>query len=389
MSAQAQPVSDSSATVSARGVDDLLGFVGHTFGGLPVDSVVMISLSGPRLRAGVRFDAPDPAACTGAGLREWAQTAAATLARDTGADACLALLIEPAAGPCPHRPLAARIREAFADAGVPVAAAWVVSAGMSWAWTAQGEGIDVGPDAQPRPLRDPRLSTVSLAMTMQGSVFADVPEPERVPTPVAGRPGWPAPQAHDADDAVCWLETWADVLASGREAGPVLLRRLAAPLVHRGWRDALVALAVAGPQPQPPGAVQARPEGPPGRQSRTSEPSAAAVSGDLASLYLADTGVRPCWEWLDQLRRGPRGGAQHAPAEVAVEALAVAGWVSWARGHGSAAAAHLQSALRADPGHTLSRLLAQLLRRGEVAGWACDPSTAWRPESASRVDPVA
>ncbi|MCR8675731.1 DUF4192 family protein, partial [Micrococcus sp. HG099] len=68
-----------------------------------------------------------------------------------------------------------------------------------------------------------------------------------------------------------------------------------------------------------------------------------------------------------------------APPPAAAQALALAGWVGWARGQGSDAAAHLAAAAELAPDDPFVTLMRRVVDTGCVAGWAAHPDTAWRP----------
>ena len=79
-------------------------------------------------------------------------------------------------------------------------------------------------------------------------------------------------------------------------------------------------------------------------------------------------------------RQGLRALVPVATPAVAAQALALAGWVGWARGHGSDADAHLTAAAALSPGDPFVSVLRRIVAAGCVAGWATDPATAWRPD---------
>ena len=72
--------------VSARGVDDLLGYVGHVLGRLPRSSVCLITLQGRTLRAVARVDVPVPAPRDDRGRALWAEAVARAVRADAAAD---------------------------------------------------------------------------------------------------------------------------------------------------------------------------------------------------------------------------------------------------------------------------------------------------------------
>ena len=131
---------------------------------------------------------------------------------------------------------------------------------------------------------------------------------------------------------------------------------LGSPLTRPAWRDGLLLHAAA-----PSGAA-------------TGDP------GDEERILTAASGRAPAWDRLDALRAGLRALVPVATPAVAAQALALAGWVGWARGHGSDADAHLTAAAALSPGDPFVSVLRRIVAAGCVAGWATDPATAWRPD---------
>lgn len=339
---------------SARGVDDLLGYAGHVLGRLPGSSLFLITLCGTRMRAVARVDMPVPVPRQTGARRRWAAAVARAVRADAGADGCLVVCHEPGLDEREHRPLAPALRAALAAAGVPIVAAWHVSDGVAVAWTGEDEEIDVGQDGRPRPLRAPELSSVALALTAEGSVWGSVAADE-VPTPATDQDPWPLPP-DDAESAVCsWLRLWHGVLHGGAAIGELSRRQAGAPLALPRWRDRLLGMAALGLDPD------------------------ASEQACPAGLFLAEGAVPPRWDLLDRLHDQLRGLVPALPVAQAANALALVGWIAWARGQGSRAAAHLEEAWRLLPGHGLTGLLLRLVEAGRISGWAADPRTAWRP----------
>ncbi|XNZ01301.1 DUF4192 family protein [Micrococcus luteus] len=340
---------------SARGVDDLLGYIGHVLGRLPRSSVCFITMQGRSLRAVARVDVPVPVPATASARRRWAETVSRCVRSDAGADGCLVVCHEPGVAGRDHRPLAPALRRALGEAGVPAVAAWCVDDGVAVAWTGEGEGIDVGDDGTPRPLSPPELSTVSLALTAEGSVWNGGPGGDGVPTPSAAHAPWPLPPGDDEASIRSWLGLWHRVLTGQACLGVLNRRQAAAPLSLPLWRDRLLGMAAVGLGPADP------------------------EDACPVDLYLAEGPQPPRWDLLDVLHDELRSLVPDLPIEQAANALAVVGWIAWARGQGSRAGAHLEEAWRLRPGHGLTSLLLRLVEGGRIAGWAADPRTAWRP----------
>lgn len=341
---------------SARGVDDLLGYIGHVLGRLPRSSLCFITLRGKRMRAVARVDVPVPAPADEDARLRWAEAVARAVRSDRGADGCLLVVHEPGLDESVHRPLAPVLRTTLRTSGVPLVAAWCVDGGTAVAWTGEDEDIDVGADGEPSPVGAPELSAVSLAlMTSEGSVWNAGAVGADVPTPAVDHDPWPLPPDDDEPSIECWLALWHRVLRGETAIGSLNRREAAAALALPLWRDRLLGMAAVGHSP-------------------SAGPDACPVD-----LFFADSGTAPRWDLLDRLHDQLRALVPDLPAEQAANALAVVGWIAWARGQGSQAGAHLEEAWRLCPGHGLTSLLLRLVDSGRVSGWASVPETAWRP----------
>ena len=341
---------------SARDVDDLLGYIGHVLGRLPRSSLCFITLRGKTMRAVARVDVPVPAPSAEGPRRRWAEAVARAVRSDRDADGCLLVVHEPGLDESVHRPLAPVLRAVLQRAGVPVVAAWCVEDGAAVAWTGEGEDIDVGQDDEPRPIGSPELSAVSLSlMAAEGSIWNSGPGRADVPTPSAQHAPWPLPPDDDEASITAWLGLWARTLAGRSHIGVLNRRQAAAPLALPLWRDRLLGMAAVG-------------------HDHDAGPDACPVD-----LFFADSDEAPRWDLLDRLHDELRAAVPDLPVEQAANALAVVGWIAWARGQGSRACAHLEEAWRLRPGHGLTSLLLRLVEGGRIAGWASNPRTAWRP----------
>ncbi|HET9348975.1 MAG TPA: DUF4192 family protein, partial [Arthrobacter sp.] len=67
-----------------------------------------------------------------------------------------------------------------------------------------------------------------------------------------------------------------------------------------------------------------------------------------------------------------------AGGEAGAAALTGRGWIEWCRGKGSFADALFRRADQELPGYRLAELLAELVRRGTLCGWAARRETAWQ-----------
>lgn len=347
----------------ARGPEDLLAYAGHALGRLPSGSLLLITVGAGRLRAVVRVDLPPP----GEPAPGWARAVAGVCRRDTDADAVLALALP--AGPASglDAPGCTRLLSAALEsAGRPLAGAWTCAGGLARPWPGRDEDRD-------RRV-DPRSAPLSLHLMARGSVWDRAAVPEPVPRAGAGPRGrerarWRVPAVDDARAREAWLHRWEEEVLAGpdrasgeREAGerePALPPRwtpeLGVPLTMPTWRDALVLRAAV------------RPGDPP------------LTPRDRERVLTARSEHAPPWGRLDRLRGALRALVPTAPPAVAAQALALAGWIGWARGQGSDADAHLAAAAELRPADPFVGLMRRVVATGCVAGWAAHPDTAWRP----------
>src|SRR5690349_25153919 len=86
--------------LTVRGPEDILGFIPHSLGYWPGNSLVAMTLQGKRLGATLRLDLPGPAVL--ADPAPFAETVAGYLAADEHADGTL-LALSPTTAGCPDR----------------------------------------------------------------------------------------------------------------------------------------------------------------------------------------------------------------------------------------------------------------------------------------------
>jgi hypothetical protein len=192
------------------------------------------------------------------------------------------------------------------------------------------------------------------------------------------------------------LDVWAGVLDAARpgefdrEAAAFLRASLRVP----AWRDAVVVLAAAGndvalggaeafgffdQEDDEQGALAVPPALVPpaaGTGKRTAATDATVLRyGDvLLGLYPEN----PDWKRLTSLDHvlamlNRRGGG-----EARAATLTIRGWIQWCRGSGSFANELFSRADAEQRGYRLAELLAELVRRGMICGWAKSKSAAWR-----------
>jgi Domain of unknown function (DUF4192) len=421
--------------LTVRGPEDILGFIPHSLGYWPAQSLVAMTLHGKRLGATLRLDLPGP--------RVLADPAAFALAvcnyleADEHADGTLLALFTNngwLSGPGCYDGLLAGLESALGGAGMPVREAWYVG-DRYWrdAWCAD-------PACCPlpgRPLEQIRDSLLNTEMVFRGSSVG--------PPPADRHPATPAPGLHHAavlEAEAAWsarldlrrgsraqfsavLNHWAALLDRPLEElrQPRVEREafLRASLLVPAWRDAVLVMAAAGTAAAEAGAEEfgtfaegsrlepLAPEGGHAGDQRVRDECAGKEAGVAvtgapgpafptavhrpggASLPFGEQqgkpgygdvlmGVAPPvpqWRTLDALdvvleALAVPGG----PAAAA--ALTVRGWIAWCRGRGSYSAAYLNEALEIEPGYRLAELLLELVRRGRLCGWAARKEAAWQ-----------
>lgn len=408
------------------GPEDILGFIPHSLGYWPESSLVAITMHGNRLGATLRLDLPGPQVL--AAPAKFIRTVRGYLDADKDADgSLLALFTGDAAGAAAatYGSLLAALDSAL-QTTIPVREAWYVGANY---WR---EAYCLDPSCCPpqgRPLQMILDSAVNAEMVYRGSSVGPAPgQKPRSATPVNSL----------YRKAVRESEvTWSEVLDGHRNSRAQLRAILAAweallgqsgggawlPEVERdgflratllvpAWRDALLVMAAAGKDAAEAGAdqcgflhgddglhavpppVACRPRDSVGTsheewaQEETAREETAQKETALeerardtvpryGDVLMGVAPAVPDWGRLNALdlvleqlalMGGPAGAAS----------LTLRGWISWARGRGSYAAAYLSEALAIEPGYRLAELLLEMAGRGVICGWAGRKEAAWQ-----------
>lgn len=403
--------------LTVQGPEDILGFIPHSLGYWPADSLVAMTLQGKSLGATLRLDLPGPEVL--ADPKKFACTVRDYLRADQQADASLLVFFtnEGWTDAClgavqTYTGLLASLQAVLGAAGMPVRDAWYV--GDTYWRDAYCTEESCCP-LPGRPISDIRDSRLNAEMVYRGSSVGPAPE-DQCPAPAAlsaesqarlrtAEAAWMVPldlRRGSRAQFETLLDTWELLFRSGRcPADPLDLGFVRASLRVPAWRDAVLVMAAAGRAAASAGADQfgifdagcrLAPVRPRAASSEEAVPctgiaapgpgpGSAAANGATVPGYgevlLGLDPPMPDWDSMNNLDRVleqlAAGGGQAAAA-----ALAGRGWISWCRGRGSYAAAHLGRALDEEPGYRLAELLLELVRRGTLCGWAARKEAAWQ-----------
>jgi hypothetical protein len=421
--------------LTISGPEDILGFIPHTLGYWPANSLVAMTLQGKRLGATLRVDLPP----TGQpDLGHYAQTVSTYLEADADADGSLLIVFSndgwgggaasaetrsdvqssPAATSAVlHAELLAALEGALESAGMPVRDVWLV--GEEY-WRNAHCSDDSCCPSPGRSLDEIRDSRLNAEMVFRGSTIgpgpdtpagrsARVKQGSRDPLVAAAQLAWAGTfvsRTGSRRQFESVLEAWSSVLAgsSAELLPPEMLGFLRASLCIPAWRDAVLVMAAAGAGaaiqgaeefgvfdadagdhstgdpylPEIPGAVPISTESSPGTRTAVARQSAEACAPNYGEVLLGLAPRLPDWTTMDRLERlmvqldAPDGG------EASAAALTSRGWIEWCRGRGSYAHSLLGQAADVIPGYRLAELLNEVVQRGTVCGWAARREAAWQ-----------
>ncbi|WP_255768489.1 DUF4192 domain-containing protein [Pseudarthrobacter sulfonivorans] len=385
--------------LTVRGPEDILGFIPHSLGYWPADSLVAMTMHGTRLGATLRLDLPGPE--TLADPRGYARTVRDYLSADRNANGALLAIftnhgwMEP---PGTYVGLLAALESSLDAAGMAVRDAWYV--GDDYWRSANCPDLACCP-LPGMPVQVIRDSMLNAEMVYRGSSVG--PAPANAALQAAAVTGSERAAVLAAEDA--WaaqldrrrgsreqfntlLAQWGLVLARAEELPADSVAYLRASLRAPAWRDAVFVMAAAGTPAALAGAEDfgifdddctLAPVSPAGLHPR----DAGTVPDDSRGLpsygqvLLGLEPGAPDWDGLNRLdavleQLAACGGQSGAAA------LTGRGWIAWCRGRGSYAAAYLGRALDEEPGYRLAELMLELVRRGTLCGWAARKEAAWR-----------
>lgn len=414
------------------GPEDILGFIPHSLGYWPSHSLVAMTMQGKRLGATLRVDLPG--ARSPGGSAGFARTVAGYLEADAEADGSLLafftdLDVAVTGGDgAAWAELLEELEHALAESGMPVRDAWFIGA-EHWRNAYCTDPSCCAPPG--RPIDEIRNSRLNAEMVFRGSIVGPAPgaaEPPPAtawedPAVLASERHWERQFSEHTRDRLQFgqvLDVWTLLLRSppGPPFPVELAGYLRATLRVPAWRDAVFVMAAAGPEAAEQGAAEfgifdgpAAPAGQPRAAGPALPPPVPLPPLDGLSLppldgwpprkppdRAAGTGGRvreqpsvpgygdvllglapavPDWTRMAHLERilvqlGGAGG------EAGAAALTGRGWIEWCRGKGSFADALFTRAQEEHPGYRLAGLLAELVNRGTLCGWARTRDAAWQ-----------
>jgi hypothetical protein len=392
--------------------EDILGFIPHSLGYWPADSLVAMTLHGKRLGATLRLDLPGPDVL--ADPKKFASTVRDYLRADQDADASLLVFftndgwMDGCLGSVQtYSGLLASLQALLGTAGMPVRDAWYV--GDSYWRDAYCTDESCCPRPG-RPISDIRDSRLNAEMVFRGSSVGPAPEDQSAGATTmpaesrarlrAAEAAWMVPldlRRGSRAQFNALLDSWEVLLRSGQcPAEPLAQGFVRATLRVPAWRDAVLVMAAAGRAAAMEGAAHfgifdaecgLTPVRPPGgweagvteagASSPAPVPGREATVPGYGEVMLGLEPAVPDWISLNNLDHVLEQLAA-AGGQAGAAALTGRGWISWCRGRGSYAAAHLGLALEEEPGYRLAELLLELVRRGTLCGWAARKEAAWQ-----------
>ncbi len=395
---------DNRVTISRP--EDILGFIPHALGLWPKESLVAITLRGQTLGATLRVDLPTER--SERVLAEYSRRIGEYLEADHDADGALVAIFSDegwdAGSTVPHGlPLLEALEPVLARTGLALRDAWFI--GSEFWRSAFCADLECCP-LPGRPVDQIMDSRLNAEMVFRGSSVRESPgllgpgdqpvcDPEFMRAEAATLEEllrlWRSRKAFEE-----MLGVWTGVLDSGGqgefdgEAAAFLRASLRVP----AWRDAVVVLAAAGKSVACGGAEAFHffehedDEGdglviPHGLRSPAPVAAKSTEATDVNALRYGDVLLglypeTPDWNRVASLDQVLAMLSRRGGGEARAATLTIRGWIQWCRGSGSFAAELLSEADAEHRGYRLAELLAEVVKRGTVCGWAKSKSSAWR-----------
>lgn len=424
------PAPPAATVVRVAGPEDLLAYIPYRLGFQPAESVVAVSLTGPRQRVGLvaRVDLDDlrPRRPGAAGGPDGAATARwlAEHVVDDGADRAVVVLYT-ATDPTPPASAARRALEllrARLERRLPGVEAWVVT---PTGFRALDCADPLCCPPRGRPLSVLKGSRVAAHMVLEGRTVAGTREERYAlrPAPETARiqarraaarwsearrrlldgtvpggtvpggsardrvaPGGAPPAARDQEALAAWgaesLRLWRSAVRAAAAARPghdeplrpVTLGKIGAALADIPVRDAVL-LSLA-----------------PGTEETALRTARRAADGDtdtatsavMARIVDPEQGVPPDDSVTGPARRVLESVVTHVPRSRRAPAYLLLALVAWWHGDGGLAAERVTDALAVDPGYRLALLLRSAIVGGVPPGWVRREQESFHADGGAR-----
>lgn len=405
--------------LSISGPEDILGFIPHSLGYWPSESLVAMTMQGKKLGATLRVDLPPRVTLRGS--ENFARMIRDYLEADGNADGTLLMFFtnerwnEYSGG---QAMLLKALEGGLESRGMPVRDAWCVGDAR---WRNM---YCTDPDCCPfqgRSVDEIRDSRLNAEMVFRGSSVGSSPAVRPDSANGGLLPGNSAVLAAERRwagnfdlrrssrpqfDAV--LEVWSHFLQAPEPAElPTDVNAfLRASLCIPAWRDAVLVMTAAGQAAAERGAEEfgifkvragrpaLRPEGLSELRASSeshladgpteaSDPRAnrAATSREdpgYGDVLLGLSPSLPDWTSFQRLEQVLQKLSLAGAGEAKAAVLTSLAWIEWCRGRGSYADALLNQALEEHQGYRLAELFSELVRRGTICGWARRREAAWQ-----------
>ncbi|WLQ05582.1 DUF4192 family protein [Arthrobacter oryzae] len=412
---RATPERPTPERLTITGPEDILGFIPHSLGYWPADSLVAMTMQGKRLGATLRVDLPE--VDSGPGLQRFSRSVREYLEADHDADGILLVLFsndgwpggsDPAPSGVPAGPsaegalprLLAALEVELELSGLPVRDAWYVGDDYWRNAYCLDRSCCPFPGRSVDEIRDSKLNA---EMVFRGSSVGEDPFStgsteaaalQADPSVMESEQQWAAQFAvlrGNRSQFSTVLDVWCRVLAAEPDgtlpAGLAGYLRASLRIPH--WRDAVLVMSAAGRQAAELGAddfgIFAPESGLPavtppldGLPAAGPRDEAAYPVPGYGEVLLGLAPPAPRWERMRALERTLQGIGAAGGGEGGAAALTGRGWIEWCRGRGSFAHALLERAAAEHPGYRLGELLSELVSRGTLCGWAGRREAAWQ-----------
>jgi len=386
-----------STIVRAADAAQFLSVLPHMLGCTPHDSVVVVPLAQGRSLGVLRVDLPSEEAAAGAAasiigmacriaevetVMIVVYTDAEISADSADGDGAAADGGARSAGALPHRPVVDALLNRADDCGLPVGDALIVAAN-GWG---SARADDLPPGGHPLAAITPRDDLPAEAV--DGPLAADQAAGARLPLPGATRRRAVGQALRSLDAA---LETLCGIPRVSGSApsriDPAALQAACAlddlpALFERAlsWNAedlapmdaAMLGWCFARPALRDVALVQWASDvdgGDAAMEAQRRWEDGEEYPSDLAEVMWGD-GPRPDPVRLDTALRLARAVAAVMPKKRRAGALAVCGWIAWARGRSTHAEAYIRQALHAEPRHGLAEIVGSFVTAGHLPDWA-------------------